>query len=350
MPPVGDTALIQGDSYLAIGRETTYGTYNTATAGLDFISANLSLKKESKVIEQIERSRTMTKRVQLSRVVEGEIEFYYSPLLSACNFILQNAFGGTVTSATATGETAGGAAFTHTYNIGSMDQSFPSLCINMRKGPATTGFVFEYEGIRVNELSFSAEIDDGLKCNIGVVGQDVTNTSNSVVAALTVTTAPVLSFADGRLSIETNFSSLTSTSVWHVQSVEFSMNNNLNSDNDARRIGTDVLTVLPPGVSEMELKCTVRFNTLTAWNGMINGTQYSGQFEFLGPTMTTSVIRQGVRFNFPRLYITDAGDPEVSDASGIITSEVTFQVLRDDTSATGYALQALVTNNTSTAN
>jgi hypothetical protein len=342
---VGDSALIGGDSYLAIGRETAFGTYNTCTAALDFISASLKVTKESKTLEQIERSRTFSKRISLSKQVEGEVEFYYAPLVDACNFLLINALGGAVTSATATGETTGGGAFTHTLALGSMtDQSYPSLCINMRKGAATGGKVFEYSGLRVGELSFAAEIDEALKCNVSMIGKDVTNTSNSVACALTVTASPVLSFADGRLSVESSFASLTSSSFWHVQSVEFSLNNNLASDNESRRIGSDTMVVLPPGMAEMELKAKIRFDTTTAWSAMMNATQFSAQFEFLGPTITGSAIRQGIRLDFPRVYITDAGDPEVSDASGVLTSEVTFQVLRDDTTSTGYAVQAKVTN------
>ena len=345
---VGDSALIGGDSYLAVGRETTYGTYNTATAALDFVSAALKLTKEGKIIEQIERSRTYSKRVHLSKTVEGEVEFYYAPLVDSCNFILQNAFGGAITTATATGETAGGAAFTHTVAVGAMvGTSYPSLCINMRKGDATGGKIFEYSGLRVNELTLSAEIDEGILCSASLIGKDATSGGSSVASALTITASPVLSFVDGRISVETSFASLTRTSFWHVQSVELTMNNNLNADSESRRIGSDTLVVCPPGILDVELKATIRFDTLTAWSAMVNATQLSGQLEFLGPTMTTSVIRQGIKLNLPRLYVQDAGEPEVSDASGILTSEVTFHVLRDDTSATGYLIQALITNNKS---
>jgi hypothetical protein len=263
----------------------------------------------------------------------------------ACNYILQNAFGGAVTSATASGETVGGAAMTHTFAVGAMDQSYPSLCINMRKGDATGGKVFQYNGMRVNEMSFSAEMDNPIKCSASLVGVDVT-AGSSVASALTVTASPILSFVDGRLSVEGTFNSLTSSSFWHIQSVELSLNNNLQSDNESRRIGSDTLVVLPPGILEVGLKCTIRFDTTTAWDAMLAATQFSAQLEFKGPTMTGSAVQQGIKFNLPRIYITDAGDPEVSEASGILTSEVTFSVLRDDTTSTGYSIQALVTNNT----
>lgn len=344
---VGDSALIGGDSYLAIGRETTFGTGVTATGAIDFVSSSMKLSKEYKVIEQIERSRTFSKRVGMSRTVEGEIEFYLSPRVTAHGWLLQNAFGGTVTSATGTGETVGGGSFTHTFTLGSMDQSFPSLTINMRKGGSSGGKVFEYVGCRVGELTFSAEIDEPLMCNVSIVGKDATTGVASVASFLTVTAAPLLSFTDGRVSVETNFNSLTSSSFWHVQAVEFGINNNLQGDAEARRLGTDTVQVLPPGIAELPLKCTIRFDTTTAWSAMVNATQLSVQLEFLGPTLSGSALRQGIRFNYPRVFVADAGEPEVADASGILQSEVVFHVMRDDTTSTGYAIAALLTNDIS---
>jgi hypothetical protein len=303
--------------------------------------------QENKILEQIERSRTYSKRISLSKKVEGDLEFYYSPTLDACNFLLQNAFGGTITSATATGETTGAgasSAMVHTFAIGSMDQSYPSLCINVRKGDSTNGKVYQYSGLRVNDISFSAELDDALKCSVSLIGMDSTQVSNDVSSALTVSAANVLSFVDGRVSVETSFSSLTSSSFWHVQSVEFGLSNSLKSDSDSRRIGSAVLQVLPPGMASFTLKCKIRFDTTTAYAAMLNATQLSAQLEFLGPTLSGSAIRQGLKLNYPRIYVNNAGDPEIGGPDQILVSDVEFHVLRDDTTSTGYACQALVTN------
>lgn len=345
--PVGQGALLGGLSYVAVGRETTHGTYNTCTAALDCLSFSFKTMQDQKIIEQIERSRTYSKRTSLMKKIEGEAEIYYSPLLDSNNFILQNAFGGTITSATATGETIGAGsntAMTHTFNIGSMDQSYPSFSINARKGDTTGGKVFQYHGLRVNEITFSAELDDAVKCNVGVIGLDSTQVANDVASALTVTTAPVLSFVDGRISVETTFASLTSTSIWHVQSAEFGWGNNLKGDADSGRIGSAILTVLPPGMATFTLKCKVRFDTTTAYSAMLNATKLSAQIHYQGPTMTGSSIRQGIRFDIPTIYVKSSGDPEIGGPDEILSSEIEFDVIRDDTSATGYAVQAQVTN------
>lgn len=340
---VGDTSLYSGESYLGLGRESTYGTYVTAGAGLDFISCSIKTVKDAKILEQVERKRTMSKQISLGKVVEGEIEAYLTPDVTAMGFVLQNAFGGTLTSATATGETAGGSAFTHTFSEGSMNQTYKSLSANIRKGPATGGKVWRYNGGRVNSLALVAEMDEAVKITAGLVFQDSTTLSDDIETLMTATAWEPMSFANGRFSVETSFGSLTTTSFWHVQNINFSLSNNLKSDANARRIGSDVLSVLPIGVQSYELSCQIRFDTTTAYDAMINATKLAAEFEFLGTTLTTSSIRRGLKLQFQKLYVKEAGDPEITGPDESLVSNVVFNVLRDE-SASGYAVRALLTN------
>ena len=154
---VGEGSLQSYNSYVAVGRETTFGTYATSTAGIDFISTSIKTVKESKILEQIETSRQYSKQIRLSKMIEGELESYAYAEADSFNYLLQLAMGGAITSATATGETAGGAAISHVYSIGNMDQTYTSLSINMRKGDSSGAKIFEYSGIRVNEANFFHE-------------------------------------------------------------------------------------------------------------------------------------------------------------------------------------------------
>lgn len=340
---VGQDGLIGGLSYIAIGRETVLGTYNTCPALLPALSCSLTLKKDGKVLEQIERSRTYSQRMSLMEKVDGDLSFYFQPELDACAFLLQNAFVGTVTSATATGETAGGGAFTHTFNIGDTYQSYTSLCINQRKGPQNGGKVFQYGGVRVNEMMFNAEINEALKCNVGLIGMNAT--AGSDVHTTTMQTATsVLSFVDGRFSVENSFGSLTSSSFWHVQSVEFGWSNNLKADAAAGRIGSANIGVLPAGMATFTLRAKLRFDTTTAWDAMKNATKLAAQLEFLGPTLAGSAVRQGLKVNFPVVYVHMAGEPSIGGPNEMLTSDVEFHVLRQDDTSAGYAVQALLTN------
>ena len=348
--PVGQYMQVGGLSYVAIGRETTLGTYSTCTAALDCLSASLMTSQDTKVLEQIERTRTFSKRISLMKKIAGDLEFYFVPQMPACGYVLQAAFGGAITSATATGETAGAgasSAMAHTFAIGNMnDQSYPSLCVNIRKGDATNGKVFNYSGVRVNQISFQSNIDDALKCSVSLLGMDSTQVSNDVSAALGITSTSHLSFVDGRVSVETSAASLTSTSFWHVQSVEFGWGNGLKADADAGRIGSQIITTLNPGMVQPSLKCKIRFDTTTAFAAMIAATKLSVEAQFQGPTMTGSAIRQGLKFTFPTVYIANAGDPSIGGPDQPLTSDVEFQVLRDDTTSTGYLVQGVLTNQT----
>jgi len=340
---VGSGALVSTDSYLAVGRETALGTAVTTTANFCFLSNSFKTTKEGKILEEICRNRTYGNRISLGKVVEGEFEAYYYPTEDSLNYIIQNAFGGSVSSATVTA----GAAYTHTFPIGNIDaQTYKGLTFNARKGNSTSGKVYLYNGCRVGELSFAAELDDALKMNVSLVGLDST-VGADVSSVFTITTqkAP-LEFVSGRLSVEGTVGSLTSSSYWHVQNFNFKLANSLKSDNESRRIGSDILQVLPVGIATFELNATMRFDTLTAYDAMLAGTKLSAEFEFLGATLAGSATRQGIKIVFPKVYIKDAGDPEIGGPDEILVSEVSFDVLRDNSSIAGYAVQAMITNGT----
>lgn len=342
---VGQGSLVGNLSYIGVGREVTYGTYVTGTAGLNFLSCSLKTTKETKIIEEVQTSRTNSNYIQLGRTIEGDIEFLWSAKNLASNYILHNAFGGgPVTSATATGDTAGAVSFTHQIDIANFDQTYTSLSINMRKGDSASSKIFEYSGLRVNEFTINAKVDEAIIATVSLIGKNSSTTSNDVSASLNTLNQVPLSFINGRISIETSSAAITTSSYWYVSDTELKIANNLNTD--TRRIGSDTIEALPPGIANFDFKTTIRFDTLTAYNAMLAGTRFYGELEFLGDTMTGSKLREGLKFNMPYLIIKDAGDPEVGGPNEVLTSEVTFTVLRDPTTS-GYALRATVTNNTS---
>jgi hypothetical protein len=344
----GQNANVGFSSYLAVGRELTFKTYNTCTAGLDFVSSSLKTVQEHKVIEAVSGKRTYSDQIPTSKMVEGEVEFYMGADSDASQYLLQNAMGGgAITTATATGETVGGLAFQHTYSLNNFDATYSSLCLNHRKGDSTNGKIFEYSGGRVNELTLTGEVDEALLCNAAMIFVDSTNTTNNVSSVLSSSGQSPMSFANMRLSIESTFASLTASAFWYVQSFELGITNNLKSDSESRRIGSNLLDVLPAGIAQFNFTFSMRFDTLTAYNAMLNDSQYSAQLAFQGASITGSTLRSQVLLNLPRIYISDAGDPEIGGPDEILVSEVNALVLRDDTSATGYAIQAVVRNGTS---
>ena len=352
---VGQNANVGFSSYLLVGREATFKTYNTCTASLDFLSAKFNTKKDMKAIEAVRKSRTLVDRISLSKVVEGEIEWAMAADSDASQYILQNAFGGGatgngITTATATGDTAGAGVFEHIYAVNDYSVTYSGLCFNHRKGDSTNGKFFEYSGSRVNEFTLKAEIDEALIANAKIICCDSTSGGGDLSSLVTINQnqSPMV-FTNMRFSVENSFNSLTAAAFWHVQSIELGFNNNLKSDSSARRLGSDLLQVLPPGLMNFTLNVSMRFDTLTAYTAMLSETALAAQVEFLGPnTITGSKFQQMIRFDYPRVYIQDAGDPEIGGPDEILTSDVTFLVLQDDSTTTGYACKSTVRNSTST--
>lgn len=346
---VGQGAIVSTESYVALGRETTYGTAVTTTAQIPFISSSMKVTQEGKILEQIETSRTYSQHIRMGKVIEGELAGYVYPMLTACGYLLQNAFGGTVTAAAVAGDTSGSTAYEHEFNIGSHSATYSSLSINTRKGPASNGKVFEYRGVKVNEINFTAEIDEALKFSASLVGKNETTTSNDIASALTLGASMTpLSFVNGVVSVEDAVGSLTTTAFWHVQSVTFGIQNNLKTDSESRRIGSDVLDVAPVGIANLPLSMTIRFDTTTAYSAMKSSTEFAVQLFFEGAnTITGSNVKPRLRFVYPRVQISSAGDPEIGGPDEILTSEVTFNVLRDVSSAGGYAVKGYLVNNIS---
>lgn len=344
----GQNANVGLFSYLAVGVESTFKTYNTCTAGLDFLSFSMKTMQETKILEAIQTSRTHSERIALSKTIEGDLEFYAAADSDACQRILQNAMGGgAIVTATATGDTTGAGVFEHIYSINSFNATYSSLCLNARKGDSTNGKTWGYSGVRVGELALTGEIDEALMCSASMVACDSTTSVADVSALYPTLVQTPLSFADMRLSVESTFASLTASSFWHVQSVEWGINNNLKSDTDSRRIGSDVLDVLPPGIAAFTFTFSMRFDTLTAYNAMLNETQLAAQLSFKGATYSGSVIQREIAIDMPKIFISDAGDPEIGGPDEILKSEIVAVVLRDTSSATGYAARMRVYNKTS---
>ncbi len=77
---------------------------------------------------------------------------------------------------------------------------------------------------------------------------------------------------------------------------------------------------------------------------MLAATEFAAEVEFQGATLPGSAVRQGIKFQYPKIVVVDSGDPEIGGPDEMLMSDVTFMVLRDDSSVTGFACRALVAN------
>ena len=97
-------------------------------------------------------------------------------------------------------------------------------------------------------------------------------------------------------------------------------------------------------MAKVALTLSVRFDTTTAIDAMVNNTKLACELDFQGTTLAGSVIKRGLKFQMPSIYIEEAGDPEIGGPDEQLLSEITFQVMHDDSSATGFPLRTILTN------
>lgn len=341
---VGESALLGGLSYFAIGRETAFKTYNTCTALLPILSNGLVTTQEGKVLEEITGNRNYQSRIPLTRKIGGEVELYVYPKATATAYLLQNAFGGTITSATATGELTGGAAYEHVFDVGNFNDTHSSICVNNRKGDSVNGKVFQYNGVRVGELMFTSEIDDALLANVSLMGIDSTSGGTDIQANLTYQNLDALSFVSGRISVADNLAAITTTSFWHVQSIEFGFGNGIKDDESSGRIGSQILDVLPAGMVAFTFNVSMRFDTTTAYDAMKNANALAAQLEWLGATITGSTLRESIKFDLPKIFVNEAPEPEIGGPDETLVSDISFAVLRNSDTTTGYAVRCTLRN------
>jgi hypothetical protein len=349
MAELGKNSVVSWGSYVGVGRETTLGTYATMTTGLDFLTSSLNTKRDGKILDEIVRNAdgVGVNRITLGKGIEGALEFYYRPSDKACNYILQQAFGGTISSATLTT-----GAYQHTFNLGDMENNRPTttasnykgLSVNIRKGNAADGKVWQYQGLRVNELVMASALDEALRINASFIGMDSTQVSNDVSSGLTYTDEPPFVFTQARISVESSLAACTTSTYWHVQSAEISIKNSLKADADSRRLGSEILDVMPIGKREIGVKLGMRFDTVTAYDYFKNATRLAMQLEFIGATIGATNQLKKLTLNIPKLYLNNSTDPEIGGPDEVLKSSLEFQVLYDSDSTTGYALKALLQN------
>ena len=180
---VGDGARIGAQSYLAVGKETTFGTYASATTAIEAISIGITTDIESTMLDTLNTNRGFTKRVQTNKVVGGTIEANFHNHESV--LLLAAAMGpNTITTASLSG-----GAFTHSFTAGNFE-TFGALSFNVRKGDTTAAdtSTFRYSGGRVNVLTIAGTVGEPVKLSVEMVFKDSTLVADDIATILSIST------------------------------------------------------------------------------------------------------------------------------------------------------------------
>ncbi len=333
---IGDNAEIGLTSYVAFSKETTFGTYASATSAVDFLSCGFRTSRESRKLDSFGLNRGFTKRVSLGQNVGGPFESYLHPEEGV--LLLANALGGPIASATLTT-----GAFTHSISAGNFDTTtaIRSLSANVKKGSK----VWRYLGGKINTMRISAQVGEPVNVSMEFVFKDQTQLSDDIQTALTLSSVLPFTFVEGSFRYTDSEASLTSTVAESVVGIELSISNNIISGSEVRSLGSRLPSVLPATRRNIELKVRQRFDTTTAFARFMANTFGSAEIVFAGAQIVSGANYE-IRFRLPKL-VPNSPDPVLDNPNGVLMSEIDFDVVADTLTSAGRDIGCTVINATS---
>ena len=327
---IGSGAVLGFDSLVGLAEETTYGTFVTATSFVEFNSESLNRNINYQKLNSIFGRRGFQRMVEGQTDVSGDINFN----LHAVNglILLKNAMAGSITTLAVVGATHA----SHTFALGdwSVQTASASFSIQKRVG-STTARTFLLSGCRVNQLAISGAINQPVQCVAGIIGQNLTSSAASSMGATNFSTVRPFLFFDGTYTSD-NTTSSWGTTVDDILSFELTINNNIVSDDKARRIGSRFVRLLPAGQREINLSISQRFDTMTAFESWLANTQHSIRIHLdTGLTIGSAAgnTTYSMRFDFRNVRIMEGAVPQVGD-NGVVTYDLNLSPLLVDASNT----------------
>ena len=323
---VGDGAESSVRSYVAVGRETTFGTYTAPSRAIEALSCGFMTSIEFEKIDSLGLgNRGSHKRVTKDKKVGGGLEAYVHPQESV--LLVANALGGGIVSTLLTT-----GAYTHSLSAGNFNTDAASLCFNVRKGSTHT---FRYSGGRINQLKISASINEVVKASYDFIFKDSTiTTSDDLASGLSISAVLPFTYVDGNFQYSsTETLADTTTAREPIQAFELTLSNGLVSDSAARGLGSNVLQVLPATRRSVEFKITQRFDTSTAYNRFIQATQGAVLLKFRSQSIGSTNQFYEMTIAMPKVYV-DSADVEVKDTGSILQAEIPFSVVVDTPNTT----------------
>ena len=313
---IGNTVPYMGyESAMGVGEETTFGTLKTATAFLEFNSESLKMTREEIKRESINTTRDPRKRLIGNESVSGSVEFDLNVASDAIVYIVKQALGGTVSSATITT-----GSYTHTLYPGNMESNAATttsyvkgLSFSTRRGSSA---VWYYQGMRVNTLTIKGEVNSPVIVTAEMVGK--TATLGSALPTVSLSDVLPVNFTGVQIQVGGSLGALTTE---YFKSFELSIANNI--DSDQRTLGTRTVNTLPPARREVKLKLAQVFDTTTAYSRFNDNTATSISIYCNSEQTCGSVggsTTYSMKIDLPTCYF-NSNQPEVG-GPGVINHEL----------------------------
>lgn len=339
---IGDGVQQAYKSAIGIAEETTWGTFKTATAFIEFTGEGFNGELEAKRLDEINSQRTPSKRVQGNKSVMGSLETTLKPGEDAMVLLLKQLMGGTVTSS---GTSTTG--YIHVLNVGDQQSNAGTntssnvlgLTAQVRKGG---DHVFNFLGMKVNQATISGEVGEPVKISLELIGKDFTSASALSTTVSYTTTLPV-NFTGITIYNADSIGAITTTATETYNSFSLQINNNL--VNDIRQLGSRLLSALPVATQDVSMTLGQRFDTTTAYSRWTGETVRA--FEILldtGNTVssTSGATTYSMRIKLPRCYHDGSTIPQIGSRNDVLSQELQLTCFYD--SSAGYAVQTTVVN------
>jgi hypothetical protein len=328
------------DSAIAVAKETAYGTFVTASSFIEFLTESIKVAREEIKLESINNSRDYSKRMIGNESVEGSIEAHLNVASDGIVNIIKQAIGGTVSSAVV----VGGVEYLHTLYPGDMENNkatttatdMKGLSFIVRRGTTAGALsVFNYSGMRVNNLTIKGEVGQPIMITADMIGKGMSLSSTCPTVAL----SDVLPVNFTGITIKTG-DSLSSVSTEYFKSFEFTLANNI----DAQRfLGSRQVGLLPPIKRDVTLKLAQNFDTMTSFNRFFSNTVTS--ISIIGDSQQTigaGSTTYSFQIDLPNCYF-NSNQPEVK-GSGVLEYSLDVRAMRN--ASIGSTFQMFIRNGT----
>jgi len=325
---VGGSASPVVPSYVALGKESSFGTYASATTAVEALSCSFRTDVRSMKINAIGSNRGYNRRVTLEKTAGGTLETYLHPQESV--LLVAAAMGGGVASSV----TSVGGTYTHSVTAGNFNTAPASLSFNVRKGDTLT---WRYSGGRVNSLRIAAAVNEPVRLTAEMVFKDSTLQSDDISGNLSISTVLPFTFVQGKYRYAANETNAgTSTAEEPILGFELTVNNNFATGPESRELGSAVYSVIPATKRDISFSVRQRFDTSTTYNRFIQATQGAVELFFQGAQITSSssvAKNYEMTVRLPKVFYVGS-DPIMNSPNEILVSEIPFDVVVDDPDTT----------------
>lgn len=331
---VGSGAVLGFDSLLGVAEETAFGTFVTASTWVEFDSESIVKTVDFQNQNSLVGRRGFHRRVEGQHAVAGDITYN----LNAVNglMFIKNVMGGSVTSLHSASSITTGTNQSHTIELGDWSTQTAPAALSIQKRVGATQ-MFEVSGARVNQMVISGSINNPVKATVNIVAQDMSLSAASNATLDFSTVRPFL-FFDGTYTSDATTTSL-GTTVEDIMSFELTINNNIITDDGARRLGSKTIQNLTPGQREVNLSISQRFDSTAAYDRWLVSSFQAIRIHLdTGDTIgsVSGATTYSMIIDVRHAFLQDGAVPVVSDA-GIVTLDMTWNGLTLDTANTAGA-------------